>query len=60
MENKTFKEDGSPCRLPLAVHGLLLRAKRRRRDDVTYCDFFLLSFCSHLPRFLYLQNPRTG
>jgi hypothetical protein len=29
MENKAFKEDGPRCRLPIAGHGLFLRAKRQ-------------------------------
>jgi predicted aspartyl protease len=29
MENKAFQADGSRCRLPIAGHGLFLRAKRR-------------------------------
>jgi predicted aspartyl protease len=29
MENEAFQEDGSPCPLPIAGHGLFLRAKRR-------------------------------
>ena len=28
MENKAFQRDGSPCRLPIARHGLFLWAKR--------------------------------
>ena len=73
MENKAFQEDGSRCRLPIAGHGLFLRAKRRDnlrrtsraeehrllsrgRDGVTSRAFFVQSFCSHLPRFLYLAR----
>jgi predicted aspartyl protease len=29
VENKAFKDDGSPCRLPIAGHGLFLRTKHR-------------------------------
>jgi predicted aspartyl protease len=32
MENKALKEDGSPCRFPIAGHGLFLRANHR--DDL--------------------------
>jgi hypothetical protein len=50
MENKAFKEEGSPCRLPIAGHGLFLRAKHRGRDGVK-CRalvfvFILLSFAA--------------
>jgi hypothetical protein len=60
MENKAFKEDGSRCRLAIAGHGLFLRAKHRRRDDVTYCALLfvviLLSFAA-VP--VYAESPHT-